>query len=602
LPISILNDSAHARTESYYARFDSEHVLERVRRLDERARKEGLAAISPSDDPLVNIGMEVNSAGEVTKNSYGVLDLAWQAAERADWPERVMSEVNEIRARIREAHGVNIRFLIWAGMGGSIEDKTAYNAIGLLKGGPMFYSLDSTDPAKLKSILADMETRAKEPIAKLLPATLVAGMAMGMTSYEPVVNLERLAALYDKYRIDSTANFIYMTLPGSILDQFAGPRGYRRIPLQLDEGNSTAGRHSAPLTRGSLYPLALAGCDLKKWIGGAILSDGDISEALKLSAFLQAQAEQGRDKVTLLLPKSWTGVGLWTKQDFEESLGKSEQIGIKIVIGESPNFRNYRKVEDPAQDRVFLAIQRKGEAHPDAEAITRLRSAHYPIAILTIPAGAPLSHYMQLMHYAVFGLGLLRDMNFVTQPAVELYKSIAGEIAAEAKQVGGVAETAAWKALGAGRRWRGAVSVETPQSLATAIQDAAKSRRIEYGELTFFGDMRYSEGGRQMRKALETAGQRLFRSKLKMPVDIYEGPAMNHSYHEMVIGHGRCFSIVLLSEKQGQQADYHMAQFLATKLALERKGRLVRAILVKDLSGESIGALGEFFSETARLI
>jgi hypothetical protein len=147
LALSILNDSAHARTEAYHARFDSEHVLERVRRLDERARKEGLAVISPSDDPLVNIGMEVNSAGEVTKNSYGVLDLAWQAAECPDWPERVMAEVNEIRARIRDAHGVNIRFLIWAGMGGSIEDKTAYNAIGLLKGGPMFYSLDSTDPA-----------------------------------------------------------------------------------------------------------------------------------------------------------------------------------------------------------------------------------------------------------------------------------------------------------------------------------------------------------------------------------------------------------------------------------------------------------------------
>jgi hypothetical protein len=402
-----------------------------------------------------------------------------------------------------------------------------------------------------------------------------------------------------------------MTLPGSILDNFAGPRGYRRIPLQLDDANSTAGRHSAPLTRGSLYPLALAASDsksddLKKWIAGAILSENDVSEALKLSAFLQAQAEQGREKVTLLLPQSWLGAGLWTKQDFEESLGKSEEIGIKIVIGEKPNLRNYRNVEDPAQDRVFLVVQRKGEAHPDADAITNLRSAHYPIAILTIPSAAPLSHYMQLIHYAVFGLGFLRNMNFVTQPAVELYKSIASEISAEAKELGGITATSAWKSLGAGsigaRRWRGVVSMETPESLAAAIRHAATSRRIEYGELTFFGDMRYSEGGKRMRKALEAAGQRLFRSKLKMPVDIYEGPAMNHSYHEMVIGHGRCFSIVLLSEKQSQQADYHMAQFLATKLALERKQRLVRAILVKDLSSESIETLGHFFSETARLV
>jgi len=38
--------------------------------------------------------------------------------------------------------------------------------------------------------------------------------------------------------------------------------------------------------------------------------------------------------VTLALPKPWAGAALWTKQDFEESLGKSEEIGLKIVIQE----------------------------------------------------------------------------------------------------------------------------------------------------------------------------------------------------------------------------------------------------------------------------
>jgi hypothetical protein len=80
---------------------------------------------------------------------------------------------------------------------------------------------------------------------------------------------------------------------------------------------------------------------------------------------------------------------------------------------------------------------------------------------------------------------------------------------------------------------------------------------------------------------------------------------MNHSYHEMIIGHGHCFSIILLSEKQTRfptaryEPDYHMAQFLATKLALERKHRTVRAILVKDLSTESLAVLEAFFTETA---
>jgi hypothetical protein len=120
--------------------------------------------------------------------------------------------------------------------------------------------------------------------------------------------------------------------------------------------------------------------------------------------------------------------------------------------------------------------------------------------------------------------------------------------------------------------------------------------------------MRYSAEGRAMHRVLENAARRVFRLRLKMPVDVCEGPAMNHSYHEMIIGHGRCFSIVILSQEQTRftlaayEPDYHMAQFLATRLALERKGRVVRAILVKDLSPESLHALGEFFSEAAALL
>lgn len=605
MPLSILNDPVRANTAASFARFEAEDVLGRARRLDLRARNEGLDAISPAHDPLVPIFTEINAEGKVTRNSLGVLNLAWQVAEHPEWADQISSEVSEIRNRIQETHGVRLRFIIWAGMGGSIEDKTAYNAAGLFRGGPRFYSLDSTDPQKLKSIVDDMQRRTGEPVANLLPATLVVGMAMGMTSYEPVVNLERIASLYDKFKIDSRPNFIYLTLPGSILDNFAGPRGYRRIPLQPDGANSTAGRHSAPLTRGTLYPLALAGQPLKPWIEGALLTDGEVNDALKLASFIHENGVAGRDKVTLLLPKSWAPVALWTKQAVEESLGKSEAIGIKIVIGEHVAPRHYRRVDDPKQDRIFLGIQHKGEGHPDAAGIDKLRVGKYPVAIVTFPSKAPLSRYMQFIHYVTFALGVLREMNFVTQPAVELYKSITSEIYKEAQKAGGVRETEAWKSLGAGKRWRGTVSLETPETLATAIRRAAGSSLVNYGELTFFGDTRYSEEGQRVRRILDEAANRIFRSTFHMVADVYEGPAMNHSYHEMIIGHGGCFSIVLLSEKQarfnlaGYEPDYHMAQFLATRQALLRRGRTVHALLMKDLSPESLDTLEAFFTETA---
>ena len=96
-----------------------------------------------------------------------------------------------------------------------------------------------------------------------------------MTSYEPVVNLQKLALLYDQHKVDSRPNFIYMTLPGSLLDQFASRQRYRRVELQPDHRNSTAGRHSSPLTRGSLYPLGFSGVDLKVWMQATKLEDDE---------------------------------------------------------------------------------------------------------------------------------------------------------------------------------------------------------------------------------------------------------------------------------------------------------------------------------------
>jgi hypothetical protein len=243
----------------------------------------------------------------------------------------------------------------------------------------------------------------------------------------------------------------------------------------------------------------------------------------------------------------------------------------------------------------------------------------YPLVSVQF-AKAELSRYMQFVHYCVFGIAYLEDMNFVTQPNVELYKAITGRIVAEAEKAGGIERTAAWQnTIRPGDRLRqyrnlslhfnllppnlrpeagGAASQYT-----SLLRTLAADRKIEYGELTFFGDLRYSAAGRRMRRALDRAAERVYRAKLNMPVDVYEGPAMNHSYHEMIIGHGRCLSTVLLSEKAEKlaaaeyTADYHRAQFLATQLALAERGRYVVAITLKDLEEDSLASLARFFDE-----
>ncbi len=615
--LSLYHDSP--ASESLSQRFADDDVLKRLQSLDSRVERKGLESLDPRKNKLIPLGTEIDARGKVTKNCYGVFHLSWRAQKDGDWPERVALELGEIQEAIREKHKTRLRYVVWAGMGGSAEDKTMYTAAGMLKKGPRLYVLDSTDPGKLKSILADMQKRGKQSLAEALKSTLVVGQALGMTSYEPVVNLEKLYNLYQKHKVDSRPNFIYMTLPGSLLDRFASARGYRRVDLQLDGGNTTAGRHSSPLTRGSLYPLGLAGTDLRAWIDGASLSGQQIQTAWRLSAFLQAQGEAGRDKVTLLLPKEWEGASIWTKQDFEESLGKSESIGMKIVVGEKPRLADLRAPKEKGQDRVFLAVRAKGKEGPDAKKVQALRRAGYPVAALAFPLKSQLSSYMQFMHYCVFGLGYLRNMNFVTQPSVELYKAITGKLHDEARKAGGIRKTAAWaKFTGPAHtmKYRGGLTLycpfgssltgkSAPECYANLVKRLVEEGRIDHAELTLFADIKYSPAGRQARKSLEKAADVAFRSRLKMPVDVYEGPAMNHSYHEMIIGHGRCFSTVVLPEKAesipaaGYDAEYHTAQFLATQLALTERGRTVVAIMPRDLEPPSLAALDEFFRQVA---
>jgi hypothetical protein len=414
-----------------------------------------------------------------------------------------------------------------------------------------------------------------------------------------------------------------MTFPGSLLDQFASKRGYRRVPLQLDEANTTAGRHSAPMNRGSLYALGLAGVDLAQWIEGTALSEQEIDTAWRLASFLHVQGLEGRDKVTLLLPREWAGVGTWTKQDFEESLGKSTEYGLKIVIGERVRLTNYRAPKDPKQDRVFCCVQikgSKGTQDSGVEKVALLRRAGYPVASIMLPKDTALPRYMQFVHYAVFGLAWLRKINFVTQPNVELYKTITNKLYAESEKAGGIAKTREWRQTEDSPRksiWRGRVTLRwdrlpkdlkfeeatAPALYAAMLKHFVCDRKATYGELTFFGDTRYSAHGRAVRTVLDRAAERVFRARLKMPVDVYEGPAMNHSYHEMIIGHGGCFSTIVAPDRgDGGEADYHRAQFLATQMALAERGRAVVSITLRDLEDASLRALDEFFRQAATQI
>jgi hypothetical protein len=607
--LSLANDSPAGRSDSFFQKFSAERILAGLRSLD--------ASADPSH-PLARIGMEFDGSGRLARNGYGVFGVAWRAEKHPEWAAQVDAEAADLRSAIKNAHRAPLRFSIWAAAGATGEDASMYQAAGLLKRGPRCYVLDSADPAKLKAILDDIERRYGLSISSILRGTLVVGTSLGIASREPVVNLQKLANLYDRHRIDSRIHFLSLAAEGSELDSLARERGYRRAALQLDGD----GRHGGPLARGSLYPLALARADLVPWIRNACLSDKDIYTAWRLASFLHAQGETGRDKVTLLLPKPWAGAGLWTKRSFEESLGQSDGLGLKLIPCPKPRLANYRSPKDPQQDRVFVAVRVNGMPKLDTAKVALLRRAGYPVAVLTLPRGALLSRYIQFIHYGVFGMAWLRGANFVARPAADLHESIASRIFSEATELGGVKRTPCWKRMESSPRqvsFRGELTLhydrlklnfnpagmDAPQLYAAILRSLASRRNIEYGDLTFFGDTRYSPAGGALRRILDHAADALFERRLNMPADVQEGPAATHACHETILGHGRSFSTLLLSEAQETLAaaryapDYHVAQFLAAQVALEERGRAAVAITLRNLEEAGLRALEEFFHRAA---
>ena len=307
--LSLANDSPGDLADSFFKTFSTERVLVRLK-----------------------------AAGGAGFDGSGAFSAACQAEKQPEWAEQVTAEAAELRAAVKNAHQSPLRFVLWAGVGAPAVGTWMYQAAGLLKRGPRCYVLDSADPGKLKAVLDDIERRSSLSISSVLRSALVVGTSAGMNSYEAVVSLQKLANLYERHRIDARAHFLSMAADGSLLDCLARERGYRRASLQFD--GAVPGRYSGPLARRSLYPLALARVELGPWIRNACLSENDISTAWRLASFLHAQGGAGRDKVTLLMPKDWAGAAMWTKHSFEEALGQSEELGLKIVLCAKPRLGN----------------------------------------------------------------------------------------------------------------------------------------------------------------------------------------------------------------------------------------------------------------------
>ena len=398
-----------------------------------------------------------DAIGQLRRRDGLMAKLGTEGAElKLDWVEgvaRLLADptmLEEVETEAKDILQSGIRHIIWAGMGGSVLTVRVLCELGFFSAqdnhdSMAIYPLDSTDPAALNDIVRKIAAakklelpigeEASDPtfLSTLLNDVMMVGVAMGMTSEEPITHLEWFTDLVKLAGLSPAEHLLVMTLPGSYLDRFAYEQQAPSRPLQPDGGTGTGGRMSAPATRVFLLPAALylttrfpdrVG-QLRQVLQRAWddynleLATSHPSEHpfVQLAAVLSAASSEGACRMLLGMPEGWQVLVSWLEQLMEESLGK-EGKGIVVFDDQllnhaAPGYhqngmlhvRVVTETTPPPEDQLCLLSQ---PSLASKEPQNRLA------ALATSFLGWQLS--MSLYGY-------LQHITFAGQPAVENYKA-----------------------------------------------------------------------------------------------------------------------------------------------------------------------------------
>ena len=597
--------------------------------------------------------MEDDAIGQLRRRDGLMATLGSEGGMlKLDWVEGVArlladpAQLEEVEAEAQDIWGRGIRHVIWAGMGGSVLTVRVLCDLGFGggydNGHVTIYPLDSTDPAALNEIVRKIVAakRLAVPTGKeasnppslraLLHDVMMVGVAMGMTSEEPITHLEWFTALLQQAGLRPAEHLLVMTLLGSYLDRFAHQQQAPSRPLQPDGGTGTGGRMSAPTTRVFLLPAALYLTRLSSGPGQlrAVLQQAwdeyhlDLATAhpaehpfVQLAAALSAASRDGACRLLVKMPEGWHVLVSWLEQLMEESLGKGGK-GI-VVFDEQPlnqSAHGYREDD-------LLRVQVVTEATPPGDEQFFLLSqpslaSQEPRDRLAALAASFLGWQLSMALY-----GYLQRIPFAGQPAVENYKARARALRAQPEPL---QVTSQWSPTFQdgiltllaphGAKSQGAQSHSDPQqgdsaaaAFARALQEAAsaidahrypRGVSLEYLDVTVNGEAQASVLA-ILEELVHTIGNRI----LGVPVKLRQAPAAYHSTEQSEMdGPPYLVSLRLVAQNSepsllGSYTNIFLhAQAVSTWQAMMEAGRPCFLLVIDGSLEDAIEPLATFFS------
>jgi transaldolase/glucose-6-phosphate isomerase len=308
------------------------------------------------------------------------------------------------------------------GMGGSsLGPEVLAQTFDRQPGYPKLHVLDSTDPAQIRALQAQIN---------LADTLFIVSSKSGSTTEPNVMKdyfFERVSETIGAEKAGH--RFIAITDPGSSLQKVATKQGFARI----FHGDPTIGGRYSVLSPFGLVPAAAAGIDLRMLLTHTLTmvrSCGpDVppreNPGVQLGLALGLAGLEGRDKVTILSSRKIADFGAWAEQLIAESTGKDGK-GLIPIDGETLG-----DVAQYGHDRFFIDIRTEGESDADHDRkLAALEKAGHPVARIVMKSIDHIGQEFFRFEMAIAVAGAVLGINPFNQPDVEAAKVKTRELTA----------------------------------------------------------------------------------------------------------------------------------------------------------------------------
>jgi transaldolase / glucose-6-phosphate isomerase len=344
-----------------------------------------------------------------------------EITDRLGWldaPEAAEKDIPAMEAFAAELRQEGFTRAVVLGMGGSSLAPEVFARVFPPKEGSLALDvLDTTEPGTVRDFGAGLDLERTVFLVSSKSGTTAELVSLFSYFYD----LARRALGGDR----AGKRFVAVTDPGTPLDGLARRLGYRAT----FHGSPDVGGRFSALTAFGLLPAALKGLDLRRLLAAGRaaavdcrVADPALNPGALLGSLMGTAAEEGMDKLTLVMPPALDPLAAWLEQLVAESTGK-EGRGI-VPVPES----RVGAAESYGSDRLFVLVQEDGaELDPQASAMV---GSGAPVVKLDLPDAYGLAGHFFLWEFATAVAGYFLKINPFDQPDVESTKKRTIEVLA----------------------------------------------------------------------------------------------------------------------------------------------------------------------------